>query len=721
MKVNFFAIAIPVLVFISVWLPEIAHYHVKTAPISNAEIESLRQTPSDAVMHASTELSLGIGVDVPDNQLVQLADMLLEGRLTLPGYETVAIQLPFDASDLDKGLSTWQLMFASLVAPEILIKAYHITQNERYFDLARAMILAWAEYERNALLPRGFLWNDHAIAARSTVLSKFWAIYRARDDFKSDEARLILQFVFRDAEMLAKPAHFTAATNHGIMQNLALFNVATVFPSLPQAKKYLQIAYQRLQDQMAFYIGNEGIVLEHSAGYHEHGIILLDKVFRYLRFNDMALPVDWVQKYNQGKQFLAQIRRPDGTLPLYGNTLSKSIYTQPLYTPTYDRFEALYPVSGYSVWWRNFQSARSIYPYSQTVLAWSHFPGHGHKLADEMSLLIWADGQDWISNTGYWPYGVPGRQHVSSWEGSNAPHLVNEAENSTRTTQQLGYLTQRELAFNHLRRDGPDGFTAHRQVIHAGPDLWIVVDSTTDPLNRSTTTTWTFASDLSADSGNWPQQILLDKPGFSCLSASFDSSMDATFMRYHGSMDPFAGWVVTEISQPVAAPSVMITRPAQDTWSVAVFALGKDCREKIAQPPTMLHWNGPESWRLALNLGGDEIRFERDGHSLVTVDAAQAISRFILSSVNQEAIVTEQNEINNAFGQVTEKYPRYNPDLIHYRVKISIALIILLSVQLLFFWGYTRMKWPYKSFIQMLGSVMWVILGCYLYFIYFKT
>ncbi len=721
MKIRFIFIVIPALVFFSIWLPEIAHYYVETVPVSLEEIKTLRSVPSNIDMQKLTTLNLGFPVDRSNSQSIYLANLILDGKLSLPGYEAVPIHLPFDSKDLGVGPPMWRLMFASLVAPEILIEAYQNTREERYFDLARKMVLAWAHYERSRWLPMGFLWNDHAIAARSTVLSKFWQIYRAHDDFKTDEARLILQFAYRNGEMLAKSGHFTAATNHGVMQNLALLHIATVFPVLPQARRYLQIAYERLQDQFLFYIDDEGVVLEHSAGYHELGIILIGKVLHYLTLNNITPPQNWVMKHEKGKRFLAQIRRPDGTLPLFGNTLSRSVYTEQLSNSVYGMRETLYPVSGFSIWWRDYKNALSRYPSSQSILAWSHFPGHGHKLADEMSLLIWADGQDWLTNTGYWPYGVSGRQHVDSWEGSNAPHLVGESKNSLRKVELLSYRIENELVFNHLRRMGPDDYIADRQVIHYGEDLWIVVDHTSDPLRRNTTTTWTFASNLNTSSEVLPEQIILSKPAFSCMSASFISSDEGMFSLYKGSLNPFAGWVVTEINQPKVAQSIVIERPADKTWSVAVFALGKDCRKKVVERPKMLHWNNPQSWELALNIQGDSIKFERRDNLISIVNPTNDISSFALSSVNSNEIENSQKRITNTFDRVVENYPRYNSDIFYYRIKISYALTALFFGQILFFFLYGRMKLPYIEHLRALSNVLWVLLGSYLYFIYFKT
>ena len=723
MKTRLITFAIPILVLLSVWLPEIAHYHVETASLSNQEIETLRHAPSDSSLQELTTLSLGLDFGLTDDQFIHLASTILEGKLSLPGYEPFSIQLPFDSSDLGQGLLTWQLIFSSMAAPEILINAYRLTHDERYFDLARDMILAWAHYEKKQWLPlTRFLWNDHAIAARITVLTKFWRFYRMRDDFKPEDARLILQFVLRSGEMLAKKEHFTAATNHGIMQNVALLHIAAVFPVLPQAEKFQRIAYERLQDQLAFYINDEGVVLEHSAGYHELGMMLIENILHYAALNGFTVPKDWIEKYEKGKRFLDNIKRPDGTLPQFGNTLGQSVYFGSSFPSLINReSKKLYPVSGYSVWWQEYRQALSIYPFSQTVIAWSHFPGHGHKLADEMSVLIWADGQNWITNTGYWPYGVFGREHVDSWEGSNAPHLVGEPENSTRKTALLSYLAEDKLAFSQLRRTGPDGYSAERQVIHSGENLWIIIDYTADRHPRKTTTTWTFASDLNVINGNWPGQFLVNKPAFSCMTASFINSEETIPDRYAGSKDPFAGWVVTNKNQPKAAQSVVIENSSNGTWSAAVFSLEKSCQENEMDQPQMMQWNSPDSWNLSLKHSGKEITFERQNHTISVTDTENGFTEYTVQSIDVESIAQAQNRITDTFNRVAEKYPRYNPDLFFYRTKISYLLLAVMLTQFLFFFLYAKMKLPYKKPLQVLINVFWILLGSYLSFIYFKT
>ena len=130
--------------------------------------------------------------------------------------------------------------------------------------------------------------------------------------------------VARSEQLLAKPGHFTFATNHGVMQNLALWHATLAFPSLPRTPEYQRLALARMDDQMKFYVSREGVVLEHSAGYHLYGLKLLGFAFRYLDLMHQTPPQEWIDKYDSAKQVYAMLRRPDGSLPMFGDTDSEA-------------------------------------------------------------------------------------------------------------------------------------------------------------------------------------------------------------------------------------------------------------------------------------------------------------------------------------------------------------------------------------------------------------
>ena len=256
---------------LSIWIPVVEHFYVADMAITNEMVKAARHLPADPILEELRQFRFLRREWRSQRQLISAAEKLRKGEAVVPGYPPAPIGFPFDASDIDKGPPSWQLALAAFAVPEVLLDAYEATGRDEFLLAARDVILGWASYERAAWFPRGFLWNDHATAARVVVLTEFWRLYRDHPAYEPRVARSVLRLVERSRQLLAKPSHFTFSTNHGVLQNLALLHISLAFPTLPASDRHKQVALSRLSEQMTFFVNDEGVVLEHSAGYHASG------------------------------------------------------------------------------------------------------------------------------------------------------------------------------------------------------------------------------------------------------------------------------------------------------------------------------------------------------------------------------------------------------------------------------------------------------------------
>lgn len=723
-------------VLAAVWVPEFAHYYVPGADIENV-IEELRDVPDTDVLNEAGEMGLLLaGVDKAKTP--QLAEDILRGKLDIKGYLPKEITLPFDEKDLVAGSPSWQLLLAGFAAPNILLDAYERTGKEEYFDAARDMIIAWADYEQNAWLPQGFLWNDHAIAARIPVLAKFWRLYRDHASFNVSSADKVLQMVVRSGQLLTKSGHFTFSTNHGVIQNLALWNICLAFPGLPGVAEFKQIALSRLHDQMGFYINDEGVVLEHSAEYHSHGVQLLGMALRYMTLLDIPIPPGWIDKYKKSKEFYAAIRRPDGSLPMYGDTKRNGDPLGVMLTTVgpgnrASRLErdsslrpasaqSLYPAAGYSVWWDGLENWGNGQPLAQTVVTWSYFPGHGHKLADEMSVILWADGQPWWTNVGYWPYGYQGRKEALSWLGSNAPHVLGESADSVRETSLRYQGKSNGLSLIDLQRNGPVGYQAQRQVVHIAPDLWLVIDHAQDSKHRDSMHTWTAYPGLqiSADS-NTNGFFLQGSASATRLFTYFKTANGTGVEHLRGSTDPFAGWIVTEDRKISKADAFVVRRPSDGSWSLAVWKLVRDGGdETFSSDPRMLEWRDGDNWHVSLPMSAGTIEIRRQGERLIVSDEKG-------SGRDQSLVLTKGPDVSpdvarthSNFAAANAKYEKRR-DLREYRLRVTYVLLALFVLQELFFFVTRRFLGKARGGLRIISALGWAGIGGWLTFVYFVS
>lgn len=728
-----FFYAVPLLVFVRIWLPEVEHNYIPNDRITEAMVDQARRQPEEAVFRELEEFSLGLKpLWKNDDELIAAAEKMMRGEIEIAKKFSGKFHVPFSAEDVEKGLPTSQLSLAAFVVPKVLTDAYQRTKEEKYLMTARDIILGWAAYERTAWFPKGLLWNNHAISARIPVLAQFWRVYRSHPRYDPETAKAILLMVARSARLLADPAHFTFSTNHGIMQNLALWHLCIAFPDLPEVEKYKRVALSRMREQMLFYMSDEGVILEHSPGYHREGMQMISAALKYLDLMKMPAPEAWKEKYRRGKDFYAQLKRPDGSLPMLGDTVS----LQDPYGPRVRGLEtdgpgevlddkidslpkraaSLYPISGYALWWNGLDRWPDPRPLNQSAVAWSYFPGHGHKHADEMSVSLWAGGQTWWTNVGYWPYGEKGREEAVSWMGSNAPHLIEEPAESVRSARLRSYGEAERAAVVDLERRGPGAYVAHRQVVHWRPNLWVIVDSATGRAGDRTATAWTASHQVDLSEGPTPGAYDLKvKESPLRLKAFILASENTKIKQLKGSMDPFGGWEVVDYFN-VPAPAVVVEQPVNGSWAATLWSLEApgSAGVKLAGAPAMQSWEDPDHWSIALPTESGRVQIGREGER-VRIDEAGRPPQEIALLPGPE-IQGPLEKIRAAYETAAVKY-RYN-NLFDYRVKITRYLVAIFLLQEIFFFVCRRAVARFYFGFRVLNIVGWAGVGLWL--VYFR-
>jgi hypothetical protein len=725
-------VLVPGLVVCAVWATLVNHYYVRTPSITAAMVQQARESPPDSVLRELKEFRLLRAGPMDRDELVRAAEKLLNGIVDLPEYPAARIGVPFDRRDLDHTEPAWRLPLAGLVAPGVLLDAYDATDREPFFLAAQKTILQWGAYERRAWLPRGAMWNDHAVAARIAVLTELWRVYRHHPSYQADVGREILEQLGRTAALLAKPGHFTFATNHGIMQNVALLHVSLAFPMLPEVERYKVLALTRLRDQMAFYIDDEGVVLEHSAEYQRFGVELLGMTCRALTLLQQPVPDDWRRKYERAVQVYAALRRPDGSLPTFGDTDGGRDEAGPLVTVFDDqgRCERLrhrvrwvparplsvYPVAGNAIWWDGLERWPSQRALRQTVVTWSYFPGHAHKSADEMSVLAWGGGQLWWTNVGYWPYAMAGRSDAESWQNSNAPHLVNEDPKSARNTRLLSLGWSRRLGMVDVERSGTGDYVARRQVVHMRPDVWLIVDRVSGGDTLETSTTWTTAPDVTLRRGPVPGSYVLNAPHSPIQLKKFVvGSPGPRISQLEGSWSPFAGWqVVAGVPRP--APAIVIEQPARDSWSIAVWSLENQVNSARSLVRVVGRWYPPQDWTVELGMRCGTLAVERSGTRITIRDVRRRLAIETLDLTPAPEVTHELAPLRASFERAARSYPRFQ-DLGRRRRIVTQLLLVIFVGQEVIFWFIRRNHARYYRPLRIVNLIGWIAVGSWLTFV----
>jgi len=695
MLVNVIPRIVPLVIIAAFWIPLLAHHLVWNETVGLSTVEKARQFPSDSILD---EIQFFYAPNYDEEHLVQIAEKLSTGEADIPGLPGRTLTLPFSREDVATGSAKWQLALASFRIPLIFLSAFEITGEEIYLQKARDIIIEWAEFEKDLWLPEGFVRNDHAMAARIAVIAKFWKLYRNHRLYDAQSAKTIFDFLVRDARRLSNPEHFTFRSNHGLMQNIALLQLCVAYPDLPKTAQYKSTAIERLNDQFRYYISPEGVILEHSPGYHRDGIEFMSSVFRLLTLLEQKIPNDWIERYKKALFVYEQLRRPDGTLPMIGDTGGGDDTAG----PEVCRFNAnnectqivrrddwhpgtgayLYPVSGLANWWddgSNGAADRST-PSIQTVITWANFEGHAHKHADELSMILWAEGHDWWTNIGYYPYGRKFRRQAVSWAGSNAPHLTEEVADGKRELRLNNYGVFQSLNFIELSRKTTAGFTANRQVIHLKEnDIWMVLDTTQSMPNDTVRTIWTTSPEIGL-TGNSDGGYLTLKPAGKdiALRTYIIPSAGGSVNVYKGSDKPFAGWVGEK-----PASAIVVDQKKTESWTLAVWYLVEQSALPADQPtrPEVVEFKNARQWSLDIPVRKNSIELERkdDKIRLMHVAAGSKDTRVFALSPPPD-YRGEQQALEASFVEASRKYRTFS-DKIEKRTKASLVILGLFLFQ----------------------------------------
>ncbi len=687
-------ILLPLATIASIWIPPLVHYWVASPGIDQTTLTRLRTVPTNNQLLEIEHQNMALPLRMSDAEILEAANRLRAGYLELKGYPSFAISLSFDKEDLRKGLPTWGLHFGSLAISEILARAYEITHDDKLLSAALQHATGFIEYERTAWLPEGFIWNDHAISGRISTLIKLWRVYRNHPLYDPTTGRKLLEHILRCRNLLAKDSHFTFNTNHGVMQNISLLQIAAAFPRLTEEVRYRNVAIKRLDRQLGFYVNDEGVVLEHSAEYHVLGSELIGIAVRLLQILGETVPPRWNYLHLQSKSFIDMIRLPDDSLPMFGNTNStpdlpsknRNVHGDEYSICAARRGTHLYPVAGYAVLWNCGGHS------TQSLMALSQFVGHGHKHADELSLLTWTRDSRWLTSVGYWPYGVPGDEQAYGWEGSNAPHWIGEPTIGERDPQLLASATSEGIAFLDAGRNSKDGTEFRRQVFQFDDDWWIVLDFVNGPPEREAEVLWTFYP--GANLSHHENESYLASFGEYEMLVNIESPKNINHQILMAERSPWRGWVVKD-REPAPAGTILarFTAGAPLVSSFRAANRGKSLSVKMK----LTAHNGPADWELAINIADiPQATIKRHPEGYIELKGVGAIGDRRLTLTPAPDIRAERATIRAAYSSLQSEFPRYR-DVSHYRVKATKLLLAILAVQeilLVLLWVYRRPLYP---------------------------
>lgn len=662
-----------------VWGPEPVHYHVADPEYAPSSGETMLRAPGDEKLLRLSGIDLMevVSRNATDKAIaVALADNTL-----LPGVASRAVTSLSDwATDLSRSTEIDGLILSSLELEDRAMREYEATGSIHAMNWAFHRIESFMRYEASLRRPVSYIWNDHAIAARVSVLIRYWRHLRMQSQANDPRLRALVASIERHGHLLAKASHFTVQTNHGVMQNVALIQIAEAFPYLPRANDWRDLGFQRFELQMRFYLTPQGVILEHSPGYQHFGVLLLQHMEMLYEVSGRLMPAAIEAAIENARHHLRWLQRSDCSLPRIGNTTGGAYHMSSLNDPdckpsvgAAERAASAFgarvlPDAGYAIWRGDAGVSWHL------VTAWSYHLDHPHKHADEPSLIYWVDGTELLTASGYWPYGHSLYYAANGWRGSNAPHYVNEPSNSYRTSTLLAHGAADGLGLTEVETKRADGSTLVRQVVRL-PDGDLLVVDAMDDATEDVETLWTFEHSLSIQRpGAGAYQILRADGGLAMtVHPEVLIGRAATSSILSGSERPFGGWTVVDGS-PRAATSLVRVMTGKDHVAATYFSLGSLGRIDLSRSS----YQSASQWVIVLEGQANERTVERNGSRLSVSRNGVATGLLLASYADLPQASAERR---SAIVEAMQIYPRWR-DLSQYRVKLLwvVAALWIFSV-----------------------------------------
>ncbi|WP_298774433.1 heparinase II/III family protein [uncultured Shewanella sp.] len=372
---------------------------------------------------------------------------ILQGIYSFNRFNDVQLPLTLDWNEDPYNNKSWQWQFQQLIFSVSLMAASHMTGNTAFDDKLKDTLLSWYQKNYKTKPPSTLSWHDHTTALRLRNLIYSWEYLRLTEQGMSMEcASALLNMIESHCIVLSDDHFYSKHTNHGFDQSLFLYLASITFPEFEHASFWQKLAFDRLLSEISIAFTSEGMHVENSPSYQ---VDMLQKVQFTLQFFDCLGQQQFShldKLVNSALRILAILMRPDKQLPLLGDTdLGTKIPTFKGYEsyPNYQFFKkidqntsakllcSLTPLtvlaeSGYAVYRKGDQAVNKDSDLTHIVFKCGFLSTY-HRHDDDLNILIYALGEDWLIDGGIYQYDEKNkyRHYLRSTKAHNVPLIEN--------------------------------------------------------------------------------------------------------------------------------------------------------------------------------------------------------------------------------------------------------------------------------------------------------
>ncbi len=512
----------------------------------------------------------------PNSNSITIADKLVNNELYVnsiwPTYPFTD-QLTWRENPYND--ESWVFYLHSLDLVGFLMNAYEKNPSQVYLEKAKWYIESWMAANPSPYNQAStYAWDDHSTANRVVNMIYFWHYYKNSSIYDPVFEQSLIDMLEKHGDFLADDRHYTAHNNHGIFQDRSLIELALLFPNMENSQYWYNKAMDRLMIHVQNDVTPSGVHKEHSPDYHNITLDLFRGVSDFITQFDRKSD-ELTNTITKMEDYLAYLIKPDGTLPMLGDSDPNSLYSLDVNKITSEKLkyviskgtqgikpinDAFYPDAGIAI----FQKMWDVdTPFHFLFTAAYH--SNVHKHADDLSFLLTYGKTDFFVDSGKYNYNETDayRKYFRSSlshntitvDGQSYP-LGNRQVNKSRIDH---YKTASTYSYVTGSHELYDGVSIQRTVIYLKKiNSFLIHDVMTSADFHSYSEIFNLGKEVQVKSDD--QKTFLLTSTIEDKSIEFKHLTEATtFNQYNGLEDPIAGWQSLKFNEKLPITQLQFT------------------------------------------------------------------------------------------------------------------------------------------------------------------
>jgi len=271
--------------------------------------------------------------------------------------------------------------------------------------------------ERSELLS----WHDHATGLRAVNMIWLGCLLRASSIPAQQYLPLLFKLVAMHTAVLMAPDFYTKGTNHGFDQAYGLYFMSAAFPISERQRAAQDLAAARLKFEVGSGFDEAGVHIENSPGYHVTMMARLLRAERLMAALEGEAPSDIERTIERAMRFLTYAWKPDGTVPLLGDSEAVPVRIEIELLKTYSGYDELSFVATNGARGRKPDALAAVFANAGYAFLRDAWPSEAnyqglhlsfkcgylsqyHRHDDDNTILLFAFGEDWLVGSGIYKY-----------------------------------------------------------------------------------------------------------------------------------------------------------------------------------------------------------------------------------------------------------------------------------------------------------------------------